>query len=445
MNWSPKLRTYLSEPIPGHVLGLFRIIFGCFMVYEMIDYIQIDLVKNVYVLPKIQLEYFEFLKPLPEPVLDGMLYTMLACAALIALGVLFRPACFVFAVLYAYFFFLDKCIFNNHLYLFILLAFVLGFTHADRFLSLPNLWRKPAAADLMVQRWEIFIFQLHFAIVYFYGGLAKLNPDWLIHFQPVKRMIEVYPDSGLLAGWLKLGFQPVLAAYGGLLFDLAVPFLLLWRRTRLWTLLPVFYFHVANALTFDDIGIFPFIMIASTAIFFDISELPVLRSLAKAKHKNTELFESPGWTKRILVAYIVFQLLFPFRGLFLPNPVNWTMIANRFAWRMKCQSREITEMVFTIQDGPTGQKMPVDIKTFINTMQINVVSHDVAAVASVARGLARIGKTQGMTDPLVYASIKVKWNGRPPANTVNPEVELSKLRVNPFEKLDWVMPVPSVK
>jgi hypothetical protein len=89
--------------------------------------------------------------------------------------------------------------------------------------------------------------------------------------------------------------------------------------------------------------------------------------------------------------------------------------------------------------------MPVDIKTFINTMQVNVVSHDVAAVASVARGLARIGKAQGMADPLVYASIKVKWNGRPPANTVNPEVELSKLRVNPFEKLDWVMPIPSVK
>ncbi|MBK8562400.1 MAG: HTTM domain-containing protein [Saprospiraceae bacterium] len=445
MNWIPKLRTYLSEPIPGHVLGLFRIIFGCFMVYEMIDYIQIDLVLNAFVLPKIQLEYFEFIKPLPTGVLQAMLYTMLACAALIALGVLFRPACFLFGSFYFYFFLLDKGIFNNHLYLFILLAFVLGFTHADRFLSVGNLWRKPVAADLMVPRWEIFIFQLHFAIVYFYGGLAKLNPDWLIHFQPVKRMIEVYPDSGLLAGWLKLGFQPVFFSYAGLAFDLAVPFLLWWKPSRRWVLVPIIYFHISNALTFDDIGIFPFIMMASTAIFFDISELPVLRSLAKAKHKNTELLESPGWAKRILGAYIVFQLLFPFRGLFLPNPVNWTMIANRFAWRMKCQSREITEMVFTIQEGPTGQKMPVDIKTFINTMQVNVVSHDVAAVASVARGLARIGKAQGMVDPLVYASIKVKWNGRPPANTVNPEVELSKLRVNPFEKLDWVMPIPSVK
>jgi vitamin K-dependent gamma-carboxylase len=277
MNWIPKLRTYLSEPIPGHVLGLFRIIFGCFMVYEMIDYIQIDLVLNAFVLPKIQLEYFEFIKPLPTGVLQAMLYTMLACAALIALGVLFRPACFLFGSFYLYFFLLDKGIFNNHLYLFILLAFVLGFTHADRFLSVGNLWRKPAAADLMVQRWEIFIFQLHFAIVYFYGGLAKLNPDWLIHFQPVKRMIEVYPDSGLLAGWLKLGFQPVFFSYAGLAFDLAVPFLLWWKPSRRWVLVPIIYFHISNALTFDDIGIFPFIMMASTAIFFDISELPVLR------------------------------------------------------------------------------------------------------------------------------------------------------------------------
>ncbi len=445
MNWSSKLRTYLSESIPGHVLGLFRIIFGCFMAYEMVDYIQIDLVTNAFVLPKIQLEYFEFIKPLPAGVLQAMLYTMLACTVLIVLGVLFRPACFVFASLYLYFFLLDKGIFNNHLYLFILLAFVLGFTHANRFLSLPNLWRKPVTADLMVHRWEIFILQLHFAIVYFYGGLAKINPEWLLHFQPVKHMIEVYPDNGPLAGWLKLGFQPALAVYGGLVFDLAVPFLLWWKRTRLWTLLPLLYFHISNSLTFNDIGIFPFIMMATTAIFFEVNELPVLRNLAKRKHKNIELLESPASAKRILVVYITFQLLFPFRGLFLPNPVNWTMIANRFSWRMKSQSREITEMVFTIQDGPTGQKMPVDINTFINTMQINVVGNDVAAVVSVAKGLARLGREQGMADPLVHASIKVSWNGRPAANTVDPAVELSKIVVNPFEKLDWVMPVPAVK
>lgn len=445
MNWSSKLRTYLSAPIPGHVVGLFRIIFGGFMVYEMIDYIQIDLVTNAFVLPKIQLEYFDFIKPLPTAVLHGMLYTMLVCAALIALGVLFRPACFVFGSFYLYFLLLDKGIFNNHLYLFILLAFVLGFTHADRFLSLSNLWRKQGTSDLMVQRWEVFIFQLHFAIVYFYGGLAKLNPDWLLHYQPVKRMIEVYPDTGLLAKWLKLGFQPPLLSYGGLIFDLVVPFLLWWKPTRKWTLIPLVYFHISNTLTFDDIGIFPYIMLASTAIFFEVGELPILRNLAKSSQRKVVLLDSPSWSKQVLLAYVVFQLLFPFRGLFLPNPVNWTMIANRFAWRMKSQSRELTEMVFTIQDGPTGQRMPVDIKTFINTMQINAVAHDVAAVASVARGLARIGKEKGMADPLVHASIKVKWNGRPPANTVNPEVELSTMRVNPFKKLDWVMPMPAEK
>ena len=58
---------------------------------------------------------------------------MLAAALLMTLGLLFRPGCFVHASFYGYFLLLDKGIFNNHFYLFVLLSFVLAFTHADRF------------------------------------------------------------------------------------------------------------------------------------------------------------------------------------------------------------------------------------------------------------------------------------------------------------------------
>jgi hypothetical protein len=42
-------------PDHEHVLGLFRIIFGLFMAYEIFDYFQIDLVKNAYFLARVQL------------------------------------------------------------------------------------------------------------------------------------------------------------------------------------------------------------------------------------------------------------------------------------------------------------------------------------------------------------------------------------------------------
>lgn len=447
MNWTTNFKNYLLAPTQGYILGLFRIVFGCFMVYEMLDYVQIDLVQNAFILPKIHLSYYSFLQPLPAPVLYAMLYTMLVCAGLIAVGWLFRPACFVFAAFYGYFLMLDKGIFNNHLYLFVLLAFVLGFTHADHFFSVKNIFGKEKMTSVKVPQWEVFILQLHFAIVYFYGGLAKINPDWLFRCEPVKTMLEIIPASHPLAFWLKNDFQAPLETYGGLAFDLVIPFMLWYKRTRWWALLPLLVFHLSNSLTFNDIGIFPFIMIFSTILFFEVEEIPFLRTMVtkgnQAKLHPTKILSSPIWVQKILVGYVIFQLLFPFRGLFLPNPVNWTMVANRFSWRMKSQSRLIDEFSYTIQEGQNGEKIPVKIEEFINPMQINAALHDPIAAADVAKGLAREGKVHGMAEPVVKANIRVRWNGYQPAFTVNPDTDLAKVEYSPFRKLDWVMPVPT--
>lgn len=131
-----------------------------------------DLVKNAYILPVVKLPYFEFIKALPEPVMKPMLAIMLVCAILIAAGVFFRYACITFGSFYLCFFLLEKSIYNNHIYLFITLAFLLPFTHADDFLSFKKKDKdKPL---LQIQFWEIFLIQLQFAIVYFYGGWRNL-------------------------------------------------------------------------------------------------------------------------------------------------------------------------------------------------------------------------------------------------------------------------------
>jgi hypothetical protein len=207
---------------------------------------------------------------------------------------------------------------------------------------------------------------------------------------------------------------------------------------------PLVFFHVSNALTFRDIGIFPFIMMFATLLFFEPSELPFLRNMQLHDQKPTVL-TSPKWVSRLIIPYVIIQLLFPFRGLFLPNPVNWTMIANRFSWRMKSQSRLVDEFAFTIQDGTSGQKLPVEINKFLNPMQINAAAHDVVAVATIAKALAKEGRQQGMADPIVNAKIRVRWNGYDAANTVDPSVDLSKVEVSAFKKLNWVMPVPHGK
>ena len=57
-------------------------------------------------------------------------------------------------------------------------------------------------------------------------------------------------------------------SYGGLLLDLLAVPLLLWRRTRLLTFVALILFHINNAYMFS-IGIFPWLMIAATTIYFD--------------------------------------------------------------------------------------------------------------------------------------------------------------------------------
>ena len=70
-------------------------------------------------------------------------------------------------------------------------------------------------------------------------------------------------------------------SYGGLLFDLAVVPLLLWQRTRLATFVVAVIFHLCNALLFQfSIGIFPWVMIAATLMFFDPPPGPECSSFA---------------------------------------------------------------------------------------------------------------------------------------------------------------------
>lgn len=445
MSLKEKFIGQLQTPTHGHVLGLFRIIFGSFMVYEMVDYFQIDLIKNAYLSPKVLFTYdfFEWLQPLPEPLMNVLLGLMLLAAIFIALGLLFRPACLLFGILYLYFFLLDKGLYNNHIYLFILLSFLLSFTHADDFFSLKSFFRKSKNAPRWIPQWEVFIFQLQFAIVYFYGGLVKLNSDWLVRNEPMQGMIKKFPVEHWMAPLIKQEFMVPLLTYGGVIFDLAVPFLLWKKSTRKWALIPIVLFHLPNSQIFGDIGIFPFIMLLSTVLFFEVEEIPFLKNIItqQAAKKKTDILTSKKWVPNFLIGYFIFQLLFPFRGFFLPNNMDWTSVANRFSWRMKIQSRDIEEFSFYIQDGPNGAKQPVlDINNLINPMQILKAAHDVRCVKQTAEMLAKEMKARGMNDPLVTAQVKVKWNGRSAVYTVDPKAYLNKVDYSPVKKLDWVMP-----
>lgn len=444
-----KFKQYLSRPVHGEVLSIFRIIFGLLMSYELLSYIRIDLIKHTFILPDVRLSYsyLDFIQVLPEPVMYGLLYLCFFAALCIMLGLFFRTACLTFAVSYLYIFLLDKSLFNNHIYLFILLAFLLATTHADRFFSVRHFIRSKSRSATYIPRWEIFVLQLQITIVYFYGGLVKVNHDWLVRNEPMRTMIAGVSESHTLASLVKNDVMVYILSYGGVAFDLVIPFLLWYRPTRALALVPILFFHLFNSWIFDDIGIFPFAMILSSILFFNAIEIPGLRQWVGTnyKHKDAKrkrVFRTLPALKPVVIGYFIFQLVFPFRGYFLSHHMDWTMIANRFAWRMKIQSKELLEYQFKVIEGPTGIEYPVDINTLINTQQIMATFFDPLALAETARGVAVIATQQGIKQPEVKASVRVRWNGYPPAFVVNPEVDLSKVDMDPLSSLEWIMPPP---
>ena len=63
--------------------------------------------------------------------------------------------------------------------------------------------------------------------------------------------------------------------YGGLLFDLFIGFLLFYKRTRLFAFILVIIFNTMNYFLFlgnSEIGVFPFIMIATLILFMSFDQ-----------------------------------------------------------------------------------------------------------------------------------------------------------------------------
>jgi hypothetical protein len=445
-DYTGKFRRWISEPIDPHVISLFRIVYGLFMAYEMIDYIRIDLIRNMFVLPKINFHYdfFRWLSPLPEIWMNVLLYLLLACSIAITLGIFFKWSCRILAIGYAYIFLIDKSIYNNHIYLFILLAVLLSLTDADKSFSIirKTSWFK-------VPRWQQLILQFQIVIVYFYGGIAKLNHDWLIRCQPVQTLIAQIPPGHLLAPLLKNEFGIYLFTYGGFLLDFGAPLLLWYKPIRKWSLIPIILFHAFNSTIFTDIGIFPYVMVVSLVLFFEPGEIPFLRTWLNGRKdnqgmkNNSKVLTASSWRYAhvFLLSYFVFQLLFPLRGFFLPNDMDWTTIGNRFSWRMKVDTRQVKEMKFIVFDPVKHDSLDVDVPTFINTMQMLNLSMDPRSIADFAVLLKKTVAEQGLGHAEVYSRIIESYNGRKPQYFVNPYADLSMVEYQPLKKLPWVYPV----
>ncbi len=263
-----KLLKNSTQPVHIAPLAIFRIIFGSVMLASIIRFMANGWVKEQYLDPTFFFTYYGFswVKPMGDLGMHLLFLGMAIAAACIMLGLWYRLASPLFFLLFTYVELIDVTNYLNHYYFVSLVSLLLCLVPAHRYFSLDVL-RNPAMRRTHVPAWTILIFKLQLGIVYFYAGLAKLNPDWLLHAQPLRLWLPARTHLPVIGPFLGKVWVAYLFSWSGALYDLSIPFLLLYRRTRLLAYFVVIAFHALTAALFP-IGMFPYIMMAATLIFF---------------------------------------------------------------------------------------------------------------------------------------------------------------------------------
>lgn len=347
----------------------------------------------------------------------------------LALGLFYRFSSAVFFTSYAYFFLMDKFLYNNHYYLYGLLAFLLIFVDAHRVWSLDSL-RKPALSAVAPPGWNYFVLRAQIIIVYFFGGIAKLNADWLSG-EPMRHWLARKTDFWLIGPWLGHESAAWFFSYGGLFFDLSIGFLLLWKKTR-WPAVAVsLFFHLMNQWMFD-IGIFPYVMIAATVLFFGTDEpAPIKGRLEMAR------------PVRVLIGlYMAVQILAPLRHWIYPGDPAWTEEGHLFSWRMMLRDKK-SRIRMRIEIPGTGEVREVDLNADMAPSQAGMLSGRPDLIWQYAQFLKRRLETSGERGDVIRAQVQASLNFRQPQDLIDASVNLAEIDYPLFGHAPWIVPLVS--
>ena len=322
------IRQYLYTNKSIAPLAVLRIAFGAVLLYSTLRFLAKGWVREFYIAPHFHFTFygFDWVRPLPAAGMYSVFWLMAVAALFITAGFLYRAAVSLFLVCFVYVELLDKTYYLNHYYFVSLFVFLLLLVPANRYWSV-DVWLRPVLKATLVPAWTIDIFRVQLLVVYLFAGLSKLTVDWLFHAEPLRIWL---PAQGLPM-WMAYVFS-----WCGALFDLSIGFLLWWRRTRVIAYVFVVIFHIVTVLLFK-IGVFPYVMIAATLVFFEWGTLegPAVR------------FRMPGV---LLGSYFALQVLVPLRYLLYPGRLLWTEQGYRFSWRVMLMEKSGTAF-FYVREG----------------------------------------------------------------------------------------------
>lgn len=481
----------LFKAIDGSSIAVFRIGFGLTMLWHVYRAFAENTIYIRYIRPEYHFPYdfFEWVQPWPG---EGM-YVHFAIlglsAAAIAAGLLYRAAAVTFFFGITYVFLLDASRYLNHMYLVCLVSALMIVVPADSEWSVRR-WLA-VGSKRRVLRWHLVLLRAQIGLVYFFGGVAKINGDWLVGV-PLREWLSRRSHYPVVGRWLNQESAAYFFSYGGLLFDLLIVPLLMNRRTRISALAAALGFHLFNAWIFG-IGIFPWFMLFATALFFEpdwpkqvvrvirdedprlrrfklagvavIGALPYfiirgnadLPCLAAAMTAALIVYGArlspgervpdeasragPGRLRRIAAlgfigTWIAIQVLVPLRHHAISGDVAWTEEGHRFAWRMKLRQKH-ARTLFRVE-WPGQEPIVVVPADELSGKQVVTMAGNPVMIRQYAHHLADRYTTAEHGRPEVHVRALASLNGRRYRPLIDESFDLAAFGPRPLGHQPWI-------
>ncbi|CAL2079959.1 Deoxyribonuclease HsdR [Tenacibaculum sp. 190524A02b] len=441
------IQKYLQKNTDSAPLAVFRIFFGLLMFISLLRFWSKGWIEDLYIKPKFFFSFygFEWVKPIGE--YTYLLFIICIIASIcITIGYKYRLAIISFFLCFTYIELMDKTHYLNHYYFVCIISFLLTLLPANAYFSLDaKLDKKKAFQE--IPRWTIDSIKLMLCIVYFYAGLAKLNSDWLLRASPLNIWLPIRNTIPIIGEFMPKTWFHFAMSWSGAIYDLTIPFLLIFKRTRKIGFILVVVFHIFTRILFS-IGMFPYIMIVATIIFFDKKVhhkiLEVISSLFKISKEcfdTNKAYISSRTQKITIIALAIFftiQLLFPFRYLLYPGELFWTEEGYRFSWRvMLIEKAGYAE--FKVIDKETKQHIYIDNQDYLTKIQEKQMSFQPDFILEYAHYLGDTFKKKGMKSPQVFVDSHVTLNGRLSTRFIEPTIDLYQQK-DSFKHKNWIIP-----
>ncbi len=423
--------SWLYRPQDIAFLVAFRIGYGALLLVSTVRFLLNGWVEDLFLTPTFFFHYpgLEWVVPWPGRGMYLHFWAMAGLAFLVMVGKRTRPSLLALLLLFGYAEAIDKTNYLNHYYLLCLLGGLMLVMPVEGAVSFDSR-RHPSLKRRMVPAWMLWALRLQVGGVYFFAGLAKMQPDWLVHAQPLRLWLLPHQEMPFLGPLLSLPAAPWALSWGGAAFDLTIPLWLSLPRTRLPAYMAVVVFHVLTGLLFP-IGMFPWVMVLAALVFFPPDWPRRLRRGAPSSRLQKEPLSASVSPRNPLLEgglllYFFLQLALPLRHFLAPGNVLWTEDGFRFAWQVMVMEK-VGRVSFRVEDPATGRHRTVDPRSTLTKVQVKMMSTQPDLILQFAHFLREEEIQQGRGVPQIGADTWVSLNGRPGRPLIDPTVDLARV------------------